>query len=218
MTEQFSLSQSQNAESSLCAASALSMHRGGRSYIISSQCRDHRSRLQQDLKMRPANDLDSRVARILAKESEVKQLRVDAHARKIDVGFYSPPSLELFQRVEMQVRREFDGEWEISVQPNAPSALFHRHRINDHITEFHRAHPTVARSGRHMWNECAGGFRLPARCVSRVANHRLIYCRIHCWRLVCHTGCLAGTQAAKDRRPVSDDLCGVGRRDSSRVD
>ena len=93
--------------------------------------------------MRPANDIDSRVARILAKESEVKQLRVDAHARKIDVGFYSPASLELFQRVEMQVRREFDGEWEISVQPNAPSALFHRHRINDHITEFHRAHPTV---------------------------------------------------------------------------
>src|SRR5439155_3728453 len=67
-----------------------------------------------------------------------------------------------------------------------------------------------ARSGRHMWNECAGGFRLPARCVSRVANHRLIYCRIHCWRLVCHTGCLAGTQAAKDRRPVSDDLVALG--------
>src|SRR5438132_1100962 len=119
------------------------MQRGGRSYIISSQCRDHRSWLQQDLKMRPANDIDSRVAPILAKESEVKQLRVDAHARKIDVGFYSPPSLELFQRVEMQVRREFDGEWEISVQPSAPSPLFHRHQINDHITEFHRAHPAV---------------------------------------------------------------------------
>ena len=97
----------------------------------------------EDLKMSANNDIDSRVERILAKELEVKQLRVDAHARKIDVGFYNPPSLELFQRVETQVRREFDGQWEISVQPNAPSPLFHRHRINDHITEFHRAHPAV---------------------------------------------------------------------------
>jgi Cd2+/Zn2+-exporting ATPase len=87
------------------------------------------------------NDIDARVARILARESDIKQIRVDTHARKIDVGFYSPPSEKLLQRIQAQAQREFDGEWDVSVQTGEPSPLFHRHQINDHIAEFHRAHP-----------------------------------------------------------------------------
>ena len=99
--------------------------------------------------MRPRNDIDSRAARILANEPDVKQLRVDRQARKIDVGFYTPPSQELFQRIETEVRREFDGEWEISVHPEDHSALFHRHRLNQHVAEFHRPHP--ADEPRLIW-------------------------------------------------------------------
>jgi Cd2+/Zn2+-exporting ATPase len=99
--------------------------------------------------MSSTNDIDSRVARILARELDVKQIRVDTHARKIDVGFYNPPSKELLQRIQSQALREFDGEWEISVKPSGPSPLFHRHQINDHIAEFHRAHP--ANEPRLIW-------------------------------------------------------------------
>jgi Cd2+/Zn2+-exporting ATPase len=100
-------------------------------------------------KMSLTNDIDSRVARILARELDVKQIRVDAHARKIDVGFYKPPSKELLQRIQSEALREFDGDWEISVKPSEPSPLFHRHQINDHIAEFHRAHP--ANEPRLIW-------------------------------------------------------------------
>jgi Zn2+/Cd2+-exporting ATPase len=105
--------------------------------------------------MKSRNDIDSRVARILANEPEVKQLRVDRQVRKIDVGFYSPPLPELFQRIEAEVRREFDGDWEISGHPEERSALFHRHRLNDHVAEFHRAHP--ADEPHLIWK----GIRLP---------------------------------------------------------
>jgi Zn2+/Cd2+-exporting ATPase len=91
--------------------------------------------------MTPTDDIDARVARILAEEPDVKQIRVDSHARKLDVGFYSPPSKELLERIHRRAHREFDGQWEISVAPGEPSPLFHRHQINEHIAEFHRAHP-----------------------------------------------------------------------------
>ena len=99
--------------------------------------------------MKTNNDVDSRVARILANEPDVKQLRVDRQHRKIDVGFYTPPSPELYQRIETEVRREFDGEWAISVRPEDHSALFHRHRLNRHVAEFHRPHP--AAEPRLIW-------------------------------------------------------------------
>jgi len=98
---------------------------------------------------RPLRDLESPVVRILAAESEVKQLRVDAQARKIDIGFYNPPSKRLLHRIQAEVRQEFDGEWDISLHPSERSPPFHRHRINDHIAEFHRAHP--ADEPRLIW-------------------------------------------------------------------
>ena len=106
--------------------------------------------------MRSSNGIDSRVARILAKEPDVQQIRVDSQTRKIDVGFYSPPSQELFQQIETEVRQDFDGEWEISVQSEDHSPFFHRHHLNDHLAEFHRAHPPG--EPRVIWK----GIPLPA--------------------------------------------------------
>ena len=89
----------------------------------------------------PLRSFGQKVERILAAHPEVKQLRVDAIAREIDLGFYRSPSTRLLERVESEVHREFDGEWRISVARNGKSSLFHEHQINDHVREFHRAHP-----------------------------------------------------------------------------
>ena len=87
------------------------------------------------------NGIEARVARLLAQELDIKQLRVDETACKIDVGFYREPSRELFAQTEEAVRREFTGDWQIFAHSNNDSPLFHRHNVNDHVVEFHRAHP-----------------------------------------------------------------------------
>jgi Zn2+/Cd2+-exporting ATPase len=87
------------------------------------------------------NSLEARVARVLARELDIKQMRVDETAREIDIGFYREPSGKLLAQVQEGVRREFTGNWQISAHANNNSPLFHRHRVNDHIAEFHRAHP-----------------------------------------------------------------------------
>ena len=79
--------------------------------------------------------------RILAQHPEVKQIRIDSGAREIDLGFYRSPPKKLLQRLTAGVHREFDGEWRISVAKNGRSPLFHEHHLNDHVLEFHRAHP-----------------------------------------------------------------------------
>ena len=96
-----------------------------------------------------------KVERIFAHHPEVKQLRVDAATREIDLGFYRAPSNKLLQRVTASVHQEFDGQWRISVARNGLFPLFHEHHINDHILEFHRAHPP--NEGRLIWKR----IRLP---------------------------------------------------------
>ena len=96
-----------------------------------------------------------KVERILAYYPEVKQVRIDALAREIDLGFYRAPSKRLWQRVAANVHREFDGTWRISLAWNGISPLFHEHHINDHILEFHRAHPL--NETRVIWRQ----IRLP---------------------------------------------------------
>lgn len=88
------------------------------------------------------NSIEARVTRLLAKELDIQQLRVDQTARKIGIGFYREPSKELLARTEEAVRQEFTGDWQIFAHSDKPSAQFHRHKVNDHITEFHRPHPT----------------------------------------------------------------------------
>jgi Zn2+/Cd2+-exporting ATPase len=92
-------------------------------------------------KTKRLDGVGSRVERIFDCHPEVKQLRIDANAREIDVGFYNRPSKRLLQQVATLVHREFDGEWRISMRPNGQSGLFHLHQLNDHVAEFHRAHP-----------------------------------------------------------------------------
>jgi Cd2+/Zn2+-exporting ATPase len=87
------------------------------------------------------NSIEARVARLLAQELDIKQLRVDESARKIDLGFYHEPSQELLAQTEKAVRRQFAGDWQIVAHSDNESPLFHRHAVNDHIAEFHRAHP-----------------------------------------------------------------------------
>ena len=87
------------------------------------------------------DSLEDRVARVLARELDIKQLRVDERAREIDIGFYREPSGKLLAQVQEAVHREFTGSWQIFAHSNNDSPLFHRHKVNDHIAEFHRAHP-----------------------------------------------------------------------------
>lgn len=87
------------------------------------------------------NSIEERVMRLLAQELDIKQLRIDESARKIDLGFYHEPSQELLAQTERAVRRQFAGDWQIFAYSDNESPLFHRHTVNDYIAEFHRAHP-----------------------------------------------------------------------------
>jgi Zn2+/Cd2+-exporting ATPase len=89
-----------------------------------------------------ADGLEGRVGRVFARELDIKQLRVDGRDRKIDIGFYREPSQEALAETEKAVRREFTGNWQISAHYDGRSPLFHHHSVNEHIAEFHRAHPT----------------------------------------------------------------------------
>ena len=91
--------------------------------------------------MKAHHDIDSRVARFLEEEPDVKQIRIDRNARAISIGFYGLPSENVLSHIQGEVRREFGGKWDISIHSSEHGALFHEHRINDHIAEFHRAHP-----------------------------------------------------------------------------
>ncbi|HZR78414.1 MAG TPA: cation-translocating P-type ATPase [Chthoniobacterales bacterium] len=89
----------------------------------------------------PILALDAKVERMLALYPNVKQLRINSNAREIDLGFYETPSPGLLRRVTATVHQEFDGRWRIAANPSGQWPLFHEHQINDHILEFHRAHP-----------------------------------------------------------------------------
>jgi Cd2+/Zn2+-exporting ATPase len=93
--------------------------------------------------------------RIFARHPEVKQLRIDSVAREIDLGFYCAPSKMFLHEVAASVHREFDGQWRISVARNGGSPLFHEHHVNNHVLEFHRAHPP--NEARVIWKR----IRLP---------------------------------------------------------
>ena len=56
-------------------------------------------------------------------------------------AFIGNPPESFFVETEEAVRREFTGDWQIFAHSNNDSPLFHRHNVNDHIVEFHRAHP-----------------------------------------------------------------------------
>jgi Zn2+/Cd2+-exporting ATPase len=89
------------------------------------------------------------VARLLERQPEIKQIRVDERERRISIGFYRSPSNDLLDRIQTEVHRELDRHWHISVHSGNHSPLFHQHRINENTVEFHRAHP--AHEPRLIW-------------------------------------------------------------------
>jgi hypothetical protein len=54
--------------------------------------------------MKAARPTWSRVARILEKHPEVKKVRLDTRAHKVNVGFYETPPDELLERIKTAVR------------------------------------------------------------------------------------------------------------------
>ena len=122
-----------------------------------------------------SDSIELRVERLLAAELAIQQVRVDETARKIGIGFCREPSKELFARIERAVRREFDGNWQIIAHSDDSLAQFHRHKINDHIAEFHRAHPsqeTAADLEKYSLTEMAepAGLRQPHKRLPRHAR------------------------------------------------
>ncbi len=102
--------------------------------------------------MKKNSAADTRVERILKEHAAVKRVRLDPHARKVEVAFYELPSEEMLGRVQATVHREFDGEWDLSVRRElADSGDFHRHQLDGGRLEFHRRHPT--REPRLIWKK-----------------------------------------------------------------
>ena len=109
--------------------------------------------MKQALHLNDASSIASRVARLLEREPQVKQVRVNEVSRKIDVGFYERAPEDVLLRIEEEVRLEFVGHWDISMQADEESPLFHQHQIDPHVAEFHRAHP--AAEPRLTWKRIA---------------------------------------------------------------
>ncbi len=90
--------------------------------------------------MKTAPPASWQIERILKKHPEVKQVRLDTEAHKVTVGFYEAPSDDVRGRIIATVREHLSGEWNASSK-RTKSSIAHLHEINDHILEFHRAHP-----------------------------------------------------------------------------
>lgn len=63
---------------------------------------------------------------------------MDEHG--VIAGFREAPSKELLERIESVVRAELSGRWDVSIEPDGESPTVHLHKIDNHTTEFHRAH------------------------------------------------------------------------------
>lgn len=55
-------------------------------------------------------------------------------------GFHEGPSKELLERIESAVRAELTDQWNVLIEPAGESPTVHLHQIDNHTTEFHRAH------------------------------------------------------------------------------
>jgi Ribonucleotide reductase, barrel domain/Phosphofructokinase len=61
--------------------------------------------------MRSSPPTAVRVARILEKYSDVKQVRLDPDRHTVNIGFYRLPSQSILAEIESAVRNELSGEW-----------------------------------------------------------------------------------------------------------
>jgi Zn2+/Cd2+-exporting ATPase len=83
----------------------------------------------------------TRIARLIADHSAVKQVRLDSQNHGVTVGFYQAPSEEALDEIRSAVRRELSGDWDISVIPDGELPELHLHNISRYTTEIHREHP-----------------------------------------------------------------------------
>ena len=86
-------------------------------------------------------DTWSRVVRLIEAHPDVKQVRLNINDHSVTVGFYETPSEETLNQIETDVRAELSAEWDVSIKADDKSPTVHLHRIGNHTTEFHRAHP-----------------------------------------------------------------------------
>ncbi|HEY3661477.1 MAG TPA: cation-translocating P-type ATPase, partial [Candidatus Udaeobacter sp.] len=83
----------------------------------------------------------SRVVRLIETHPDVKQVRLNINKHSVTVGFYETPSEETLNQIKADVRAELSGQWDVSIKPDDKSPTVHLHKIGNHTTEFHRAHP-----------------------------------------------------------------------------
>ena len=82
-----------------------------------------------------------RVARLIADHPVVKQVRLDSQNHGVTVGFYQAPSKEALDEITSAVRREFSGDWDVSIVADGEFPALHLHKIGRYTTEIHREHP-----------------------------------------------------------------------------
>lgn len=73
----------------------------------------------------------------------MKQVRLDADGHRVTIGFYEQPSADTLTRIESAVRRELYGEWDASLVPDEHWPALHLHKIDSHVAEIHRTHPST---------------------------------------------------------------------------
>ena len=94
-------------------------------------------------KQSPANTtaMWSRVVRLIEAHPEVKQVRLNVKEHSVSVGFYETPSEETLNQIKTDVRAVLSGQWDVSITSDSKSPTIHLHKLDNHTTEFHRAHP-----------------------------------------------------------------------------
>ena len=93
-------------------------------------------------KVKDNQHISDRVARLFETHPEIKQVRVNAAERRLELAFHSelPPPGAL-ERIDAAARAEFSGEWNIAVHTEI-NGTFHHHQIDAQTIEYHRKHPT----------------------------------------------------------------------------
>jgi hypothetical protein len=64
---------------------------------------------------KPNHETWARVARLIAEQPAVKQVRLNSQNHGVTVGFYQAPSDEALDEIKSAVRRELSGDWDISM-------------------------------------------------------------------------------------------------------
>lgn len=84
----------------------------------------------------------SRVVQLIEAHPEVKQVRLNLNEHSVSVGFYETPSEETLNQIKTDMRAVLSGQWDVSITADSESPTIHLHKLDDHTTEFHRAHPS----------------------------------------------------------------------------